>query len=271
MRKAISLFLAASVLCLSTSAMAAAPTISGNVGGSLTNGDSGTRNNVVAFGNAEDAANMPGFRPGDTIIFTVGSLTVGDEVTLITYKNGDTPSNSTVQYINQYTAEAATQAIRYTIRSGLTQGIYKLEINGGGTVSNFYYKVGDATVLALHNADRDGNSHGTFSSGYGNPYIIKQAENGTWSVGFVGKVTVGSGEITLGDIGANPGFAIKEGETIKKYGYGVDGNKAVSTLQETTQYEVSGSYSFIYGLTMYNVTDGHETSITAEAVLDADE
>lgn len=261
MRKAISLFLAASVLCLSTSAMAAPGT----------SAVTGSRNSTTTMPTSTGSS-MPCFKPGTTITFNVTNLTIGDEVTLITYKNGDTPSNSTVQYINQYTAEATTQGISYTIRSGLPQGIYELEINGGGTVSKFYYKVGDATVVALHNSNRDGRtSGGTFNTGYGNPYIIKQAENGTWSVGFVGKVTVGSGEITLSDLGANPGFAIKEGANTKKYGYGVGGNKAVSALEGTTKYEVNGSYSFIYGLTMYNVENGHQNSITAEAVLDADE
>lgn len=274
MRKAISLFLAASVLCLATSAMAV-PSQSGDVSGTLnlSNGSTstGTRNGVTGFGNAENAASMPCFRPGDVIIFTIGNLTAGEELTLITYKNGETPSDSTVQYINQYTVSGTTQAVNYTIRD-LTSGIYMLELNGGTSgKKTFYYKVGDASVQVLDNDAMDGRNHGTFKSGEGDPYIIKQAGNGKWSVGFIGKVIVESGDITLGDIGANPGFSITNGSKTKKYGYGFNGQKAVSALDATTKYEISGSYSLIYGLTMYNVTDGSQSSIKATAVLDADE
>lgn len=266
MRKAISLFLAASVLCLATSAMAA-PTQSGVV--------SGMRNTTPTFG-ATSSDSMPSFRPGDTITFTIGSLTAGEELTLITYKNGASPSDSTVQYINQYTVSGTTQDVNYTIRD-LTSGIYRLELNGGtnGT-KTFYYKVGSADVYML-SGDGDGRGRlGTNNfvlNGPGNPYIIKQASDGKWSVGFIGKVTIDSVDISLSDIGAKPGFSISHGGTTKNYGFEsgtTNSGKTIANLdlKKMSDMEISGSYSFLYGMTIYNITNGDQAGWTANAVLD---
>ena len=114
MKKAISLFLVLSVLCFATSAMAA-------IGNS---GVTGSRNSVTTMP-SDNSASMPGFRPGDTISFNVTGLTADNELTLISYKMGSESncSDSTVQYINQYTLTGTTQSVSYTIRNQAS-GIY---------------------------------------------------------------------------------------------------------------------------------------------------
>lgn len=275
MRKAISLFLAAAVLCLSTSALAAVGTE--NVDGMRNSED--TLYSGYSGGSAR-SLNMPGFRPGDTISFDVTGVTNGNEMTLICYKYGaesDGLDNSEVIYINQYTLTASSlEDIRYKIPASAASGIYKVVINDSSNpVANFYFKVGTATVGVL-NGDGSGNTStnrsADFIAGSGSPYIIKKIGD-TYSVGFVGKVTIESGDIRLQDIGANPGFAITQGSTTKKYGFGTNINgvnntgKTVAGLDNLI--EVGGSYSVIYGVTMYNVPDGSQNSITAQAVLDA--
>ena len=262
MRKAISLFLAASVLCLATSALATPTT------GTVT----GKRNSTSSMPTDAGSA-MPCFRPGDTIGFTISNLTNGEELTLITYKNGATPSDSNVQYINQYTV-SGNQPVSYTIRNQ-DSGIYKVVINGSTSrTQTFYYKVGSADVYML-SGDGDGRL-GTSSfvlDGPGTPYIIKQASDGKWSVGFIGKVTIDSGDISLSDIGAKPGFSISHGGTTKNYGFEsgtTNSGKTVANLdlKKMSDMEISGSYSFLYGMTIYNITNGSETGWTANAVLD---
>ena len=274
MRKAISLFLAAAVLCLSTSALADVGTT--NVANSK-NGQT-TLNSTYA-GSGGRTATMPGFRPGDTISFDVTGVTNGNEMTLICYKYGAESGgldNSEVIYINQYTLTKISKDISYKIPASAESGIYKVVINDSSNpVANFYFKVGTATVSVLNGNGRgnvDGNRT-NFVTGTekGGPYILKKIGD-TYSVGFVGKVTVPSGDIRLQDIGANPGFAITDGTTTKQYGFGinVDGVtlKSVAGLDSTVA-EVNGSYSIIYGVTMYNVPDGSQNLIKAQAVLDA--
>lgn len=263
MRKVISLFLAVAVLCLSTSAMAA-PT-AGTVSGMRK-----STNNTLQD-SASSTSSMPCFRPGDTISFSVGSVVSGEELTVISYKNGETPDDTTVQYINQYTLSSSSQSISYTIRN-LDSGVYMLKFTGSTSGSaTFYYKIGNATVQVLDNDDKDGNGKGTFVTGYGDPYIMKQANDNTWSIGFVGMVTVDSADVTLSDLGATPGFQITNGPKTKSYGFGQEGQKTVANLESVTgnaKLEISGSYSFIYGLTLYDVPNGTQNSYTAQAVVD---
>ena len=264
MRKAVSLFLAAAVLCLSTSAMAS-PT-AGSITSTVRNGDTSMPSS------ASSTSTMPCFRPGDTITFNVSSLTSGEQLTVISYKEGSSASDSTVQYINQYTV-SGDQTVSYTIRSQAS-GVYKLVFNGSvnGT-ANFYYKVGNATMKIING---NGNGGGSYVvNGPGSPYRIYQDPvSDNYSVGFIGKVTIDSGDISLMDIDANPGFEITEsgGKTHKyNFGSGVNSGKTVANLNDLrgSGIEVSGSYSFIYGLTLYNITGSTSTSrFTATAVLD---
>nr|MCR4693279.1 hypothetical protein [Bacillota bacterium] len=87
MKKAISLFLALSVLCFATSAMAK-PTVDDN---SIV-GDNRTATQTFYTGDISGAGRttpMPGFRPGDTISFTAKNLTVDSQLTVISYKCND--------------------------------------------------------------------------------------------------------------------------------------------------------------------------------------
>ena len=263
MRKAISLFLAASVLAFATTAMAA-PTQSGSV-----TGTPGVRNSVTTFGNAANAASMPCFRPGDTINFTLGNLTDG-ELTLITYKDGSAGSlsDSNVQYINQYTISGSTtQAVNYTIRTQ-DSGVYVIKANdASGTVATFYYKIGNA---AMYTVNGNGEGSGSFGAenASGSPYILHyDAPSGTYSIGFIGKAVIDSGSVSLADIGAHPGFAITHGGTTKNYGFGLGSNSG-NAVSDLSSYEISGSYSYIYGITVKGITSGQQTGWTAQAVLD---
>ena len=251
MRKAISLFLVAAVLCLSTTAFATVAT-SGVTGAK--NGE--TSLNSTYNGTGGRTATMPGFRPGDTISFDVTGVTSGNEMTLICYKYGaesDGLTSSEVSYINQYTLSDTSQEISYTIPAG-SAGIYKVVINDSSSpVANFYYKVGAASA-------------GLLNSREGTQYLIKETGSGTYSVGFLGQVTITDSEVRLQDIGANPGFTIinsASGKT-KTYAFGL-GTNSGNTVADFDNFEVNGSYSYIYGLTIYNVPASDKDSFTATA------
>lgn len=257
MKRAISLFLALSMLCFATSAMA-----------DVTNsGVTGSRNNLSTMPTAANSNSMPCFRPGDTISFNVSGVTKDEELTVISYITGSASnlSDSTVQYINQYTLTGTTQAISYTIRDEAS-GIYAIKINDsvGSTVATFYYKVGRATAVLVQ-----GQSSTVSAGTFGTPYRMVQMPDGTWSIGFIGKVTLDSTVVNLMEMGATPGFTVKNtsnSKTTKSY-FGQTGNKAVIDLHGT-KYEINGSRSFIYGLTVYNVPNGNQDNIQASVSLD---
>lgn len=254
MKKVISLFLAVSVLCFATSALAA-PAM-GSAGGDL-------RNNVTAFP-GDSSLGMPFYKQGDTISFNVSGVTSGNRLTVISYKLGGEAEglvDSEVQYIEQVILGANNHNIEYVVRNQ-DSGIYAVRINDEeATAAVFYYAVGDVTATMLKRETSDV---------LGTPYLKLQDDNGTWSIGFLGKVTIDSADITLANIGATPGFTVTEsgGET-KSYAFGAGVNetagKTVAGLEATrfADAEVSGSYSFIYGLTIYHVTDGHEENFSA--------
>lgn len=258
MKKAISLFLALSVLCFATSAMAAT--------NSINTVDNAPRNGVTEFGSAYNSASMPCFRPNDTLSFNLSALTVSNELTVISYKYNETLSDSTVQYINQYTVDSASETIDYTIRN-LDSGVYVLKFNDDANeVATFYYKVGKATAVLIESQNGNPVSSGT----YGNPYRSVEVSTGNWSIGFIGKITVDSADVSLADIGARPGFTVKDtsGHSTNSR-FGDAGQKSVANLDDTRIELSSGaSYSFIYGLTMYNVTTAQKDNITATALLD---
>lgn len=263
MKKAISLFLAVSALCFATSAMAVPTT--NNLGGNV-------RNGVATLPTSN--SNMPCFRNGDTISFTVGSVTSGKELTLISYKDGDA---SAVQYINQYTLSSASQAVSYTIPDTATTGTYVIKINDeGGTAATFYYKVGNIKVELIQE-----DYSVVVDPNYGDPYkivkITSGSHSGTYSVAFIGKVTVTGGGIGLTELGATPGFDIKDTSTNKHSTsrFGTSGNPTVAAFEagvsdstRSGKREIGGNWSFVYGLTIYNVTDGSQGNVKAKAVLD---
>ena len=136
MKKVISILLAAAILSFATVAMADTST------GTVSNR---TANEVFAT-SPDDVNSMPSFKAGDTVSFTISGVKAGDWITLLTYKNGEEPDNSTTQYIDQYTAEDTTQAVTYVIRD-IGDGVYKLKIKANGNeLYTVYYQVseGDA-------------------------------------------------------------------------------------------------------------------------------
>jgi hypothetical protein len=268
MKKAISLFLAVSALCFATSAMALPTTddLDGDV-----------RNGVDALPTSN--SNMPCFRNGDTISFNVESVTADTQLTLISYKSGETPGSSNVVYINQYDLEDTSQAVSYTIPDTTTTGTYVIKINDeGGTAATFYYKVGNIKVELIQ-ADYSV----VVDPNYGDPYkmvkITSGKHSGTYSVAFIGKVTVTGGGIGLTELGATPGFDIKDTSTNpNKHStsrFGTSGNPTVAAFEagvsdstRSGRREIGGDWSFVYGLTIYNVTDGSQGNVKAKAVLD---
>ncbi len=260
MKKVISLFLAVAVLSVATTAMAA-PTQSGSVSGNL-------RNGVTTFG-ATNSSSMPCFRTGDTITFTLGTLASGNELTVLTYKDGEAGSlsDSNVQYINQYTLDSTSKEISYTIRSQ-ESGVYVLKANdSSGTVATFYYKIGSAEVSLV---TKPGGVETLVTGTPGDPYLIKQDSSGKYSVGFLAKVTFNGTGADLEDIGAHPGFIVTNGTVTKNYGFGLGSNASSKTVAglDATNLEIAGNYSVLYGLTIYNVTAGDEDDMQATAVLD---
>lgn len=262
MKKAISLFLAVSVLCFATSAMA----ISTNT---LTGKKSGADEMPTTSGGS-----MPYFRNGDTISFNVSDVSSGKELTLISYKDDDT---SAVQYINQYTLSSLSEPISYTIPDTAATGTYVIKINDEeNTAAEFYYKVGNIKAELITNRNASTNT-GTIVTGQGDPYMIQlitEGEyNGKYSVAFLGKVTIADANgLTLSDLDATPGFEVENISTNRKTTskFGIGENPSVSALQGTMRNaEVGGDCWFVYALTIYSVPSVEDANnLRATATLD---
>ncbi len=91
---------------------------------------------------------------GDTFEFTVNNP--GEYITVITYLEGGELGNNTILYVNQYAAGnpgdyavgAASYKVTYKVRSGLANGIYRLEVNSGGETSDkLWYKLGRSDLV----------------------------------------------------------------------------------------------------------------------------
>ena len=256
MKKAISILLAVATMAFATSAMAATGTedLDGNRNESVT----------TFVANPASVSSMPCFRPGDTVEFTINGISSGAEVTLVTYKYNQDLSNSTVQYINQYTATSSTQAVSYTVRDlgAGSSGVYQVDIKAGSNaLVSFYYKIGKVTASMV-----TGPSSVTSRNAYAYAIQENYVPGGTyrqhrdWSVAFVGKVTIDSADITLADIGATPGFTIRNASGVDKtYRFGEGVNSSVTTIGTylPADSEISGSYSFVYGMTIYGVSTGN--------------
>ena len=282
MKKAISILLAITTLAFATSAMA--DTGTANLTNGKSNGVQYNRNTNSFVASSTSTSTMPCFRPGDTVKFDVTGAAVNDDITLITYELGqvNSLSNSTLQYINQYKAEATTQNVSYVVRD-LASGVYQLDIKvGSNAVKSLYYKIGNVRAAMIP------------ANGNTDAFIIRDNGDNTWSVGFVGKVMVDNNITTLADIGAEPGFAITIGGTTKKYNFGgTDGGDSIEDLAvaDTTAYhsgdklqldathtsaltagsELYGGYSFVYGMTIYNIDSSElAAAIEADAITDAE-
>ena len=258
MKKAISLILAASVLCFATSALAT-PAVSSVTGGHVTTS--------VYTGNAYTRAqDMPGFRAGETISFTATGLTNGKELTVISYRYNDTLSDSTVQYINQYTI-TGNQLVSFKIRDKAS-GVYcvKLVDSNDGNAYTFYYKVGKVTATMV---PYGANAAGT-------PYTMVDYHDGTYSIGFIAKLKIDSADVDLVDIGvssvgfqfidenASPEINGKSSPTLAASGL----DTYFATLQsDNSAIELNGSYSVLYGATLWKVPATRKDNIKATAVV----
>jgi hypothetical protein len=254
MRKIISAFLAIGMITLAASAASAA---------SVESVTGGRSSNTGVIASPSTTSTMPCFRPGDTINFTVSSVTSGNELTVISAKYNETLSDSTVQYINQYTLSSSSQPVTYTIRDQ-ADGVYEVKINDSvNTVATFYYKIGKPVVTIEDANDLD--SEAIVS---GTPYIIRQFGS-TYSIGFVGRITLSGSVNNFQDVDAQPGFTVTDGSHTKTYlldSDKVDDLDAYLT-SKASGLELGGNWSIIYGMTMYDIPAANVGDITASAAI----
>ncbi|MBR4173096.1 MAG: hypothetical protein IKR46_01850 [Clostridia bacterium] len=272
MKKVISLLLAIATLSFATSAMAA-------VG---TNNLSGYRNySAVTLADTSSTATMPGFRPGDTVEFEVTGANVGDDITLVTYVLDEELTDATVQYINQYTADSNGKAtVTYKVREGLPSGIYQIDIKAGSQATKtVYYKIGDvaAKMIAESNINNSDQITGAQALNKSAGPVKIENNGGKYTIGFLGKVTVSSADVSLAEIGAKPGFTITGNGKTKSYNFR-EGINATRTPGETlaqdavaaADIEIDGEYSFVYAMTIYNISnESVANGFTATALTDA--
>lgn len=254
MKKAISILLAVTAFAFASSAMAASV------------GDISNRKGTTAFvTDSSSISAMPCFKNGDTVTFDVSELLSGTQLTVISYKVGEDGDADYIQYINEYDLSSTSKTITYTVRD-IEPGMYVLQLNGNGfEIGKFYYTVDiGAVLLTAEDAGRSAESNST-------AYVMQDKGDGTWWIGFVGKVTIYDTTQYVSDMAPNVGFVITKDGASKKYGFGVGDNALLTPPDMDNLVEVAGSYSFVYGVTMYNVPDGEEDTILAEVTLDANE
>lgn len=241
-------------ICCAGSAFAA--TSDGNVTKSRNS------NTVLPTENTETTkAAMPCFRAGDTLNFKVTGLS-GSQLTIISYKVDKDIANETVQYIDQRTISGTTDTIKYVVRN-IDQGIYRVAVkDSNSSVYNLYYKVGTPTV-ELEKGDNATTDY----------YVIlpDDSNSGTYLVGFMGKVNMGSADVSLTDAGVkNLGFKFTANGVdqfsnlteadIKK----IDANVSA----RISNNEVNGAYSVYFIQTIYSVPFDGIGNISAAPTLD---
>lgn len=162
-------------------------------------GRDGTAVNAAAINaNQKDVLTV---NAGDTFEFTVSNP--GDYITVITYLENGELSNNTILYVNQYAAKDSqgigdytrgeATPITYKVRSGLANGIYRLEVNSGGETSDkLWYKLGrsdlvdeDGKVTTTYAKSQTFNNETTASAGYLAKYNGAKGDTNLKEVGFV--------------------------------------------------------------------------------------
>ena len=253
MKKLISAILAATSIVCTTSSLAATSD------GALT---SASRNAVSIFETVETStSSMPGFRGGDTISFDVSGLTNDNHLTVVSYKLGEDAelSNANIQYVNQYKIDAVTKTIEYTVRDNTEEGIYKLSLSGNdeSEIVNFYYKVGNPTVSLVVDD----------STKYWNITEYPSGNTTKYAVGFVAKAVLGSGDVTLADMGVSElGFTFTaDGKTVTQKLT----PEQINAITDAQMYaETDGGVAFVYGVTIYGIPSMDEVNaIEAEAYM----
>lgn len=243
MKKAISILLAVATLAFSTSALA-------DKGATVNTSRNKSANAALPI----EPSSMPCFRVGDTITITATGLADVDDLTVISYKDAVSPtlSDSTIQYINQYNLDATTKLIRYKIRN-IETGIYHLDIIDDAGKVSFYYTIGKVDADILPNPSRNPGDNVQAYEAY-------QPDGDKWSVGFVAKISIDyydGGNIS--DLAILPGIRLSDTTDSKL-------SQMAAAITSSDAYEVGGEATYLYGVTVYNVTNGAQDDITAEAV-----
>ena len=261
MRKLVSTLIAVCAMAVNVNTFAA-PT-PGNFLNSSRNEKTGLVNTTNAL------ADLPTFRANDIIKFNVSGLKSGKQFTLISYKvDEEDLTNSSVQYINQYTLTGDNHTIEYRVRD-ISDGIYQITLNANSgetdDVATFYYKVGTPKVEIIPAEE-------------GKYYTkLQDNKNGTLSVAFVAKATIGTVDVSFSEAGvASFGLDVNLGkdssgnDVIRTEKFEGSINEIVTKFLETNEanIEINGSYTIYYGLTVYNIPDEEAaTSIKATPVI----
>lgn len=170
---------------------------------------------------------------GDLFKFTVNDP--GEYITVITYLENGELGNDTILYVNQYEqgtdyeAGAASKEISYKVRSGLANGIYRLEVNSGAETSEkLWYKLGRSDLV-----DENGNVSATYA---------KSAQfNNTFSAGYLAKYAGKNGNLS------GVGFSIN-----KKLDDGSLSGESLTREVDLSNITAEGDVS--YGMTIYGAT-----------------
>lgn len=225
---------------------------------------SGSRNGINTAVSSYRTDNLPAFQVGDEIKFNLTGLISGNEVTVISTKwdaskqNITDPTSFNVQYINQYTLNSTSMTITYKVKE-TGDGIYALKIKDGNSdIVNFFYKVGSVDLSLIQ---IDGTA---IKDAFGSPYVIRDNGDGKYSVGFIAKATIDDSNVTLVDLKARPGFQIKYdgGKTLSSY---FEEAQLASLVQFVSKHEVSGKFSVVYGITVYDIPAADKDKFTAKA------
>lgn len=242
MKKAVSSLLVVVALFTATSAMAAT---------GISDVET-SKNGIKTF--AADATNqdaMPQFQAGDQVSFEITGTKADDDITLITYKYNEEPSNSTVQYINQYVAKGETQAVSYKVRD-LSEGVYQLKVKvSDEEVKTVYYSVGTSAVstVAVTGVQLD-RATMTLKAGDNDTLIATVSPEDatdnsvTWTTSDPAVATVENGVVTAVAVGTATITATT-----------TDGNKTATCTVTVTENQVSILYGDVNSSGTVDATD----------------
>jgi hypothetical protein len=213
--KALVAITALTMALSAAAAYAAVDSVTGGSYGGSVQTDSAAQTNMLAVQN------------GDTINIAVTGVSSNSDVTLLSYKVGDTIDSTTIQYVDQYAVTGNSLDISFKVRD-LDVGVYKLVVNDGttGSAKTYYYKVGYPGLV-----DENGATVKTYFLGYN--VAGGDADGDTVSVAYRAKMTGGS---------------------VKDFGFDITGAKNytfTTEFAEGADVNVSGDYTFdmtIFGI-----------------------
>lgn len=247
MKKLISLLLAVSVMTMSSSAFAAYLSADGQRNPGDNSSAVGGANSNVLRDYSHTVKHLAAYRPGDTLTFKKGDLTVnsGDTVTFVSSKLDATSlSNSTVMFIDQLTVDSSNPSFSYKIREGLADGIYKLDIKiGSQDVDTFYYLVGTPKVEILFTDENEKSQ--TYTAADGTTYYFASA-------------TIGSGDVMYEQVGVDS-FGFKFGDNNYTF-------KAETFDSATNAQEIEGTVNWLFSIGVKDVTG--DAPVAAGVIVD---